>query len=132
MHCLPNETGFEIASEISLATSCCSAMSSIISCTWSTSLRRKTITFILHENYVVKLIFYICWWAAFSASAAFFIVVRTAVLVLALSRASRCISIVDKVPSICCNCFSYRFFLFSAWSAAIEYKFNTINQWLRR
>lgn len=59
-----------------------------------------------------------CWWAAFSASAALFIVVNTAVFVFAPSNASRCISIVDKVPSICCNCFSYRFFRLSAWIAA--------------
>jgi len=38
------------------------------------------------------------WWAVLRASAAFFIVVKTAVFVLALSKASRCISMVDRVP----------------------------------
>lgn len=87
-----------------MATSCCSAMSSIMSCTWSTSM-------------------FLC--AAFSASAAFFIVVSTCVLVLALSSASRCISMVDRVPSICCSCFSYRFLRFSAWMAADGWRTTT-------
>lgn len=37
----PKPTGFEMASEISLAISCCSWISSIISCTWSISLNGK-------------------------------------------------------------------------------------------
>ena len=45
--------------------------------------------------------------AVFNALAASFIVLSTAVLVFAPSNASLCISIVDKVPSICCSCLSY-------------------------
>uniref|UniRef100_A0A2M4D2M7 Uncharacterized protein n=1 Tax=Anopheles darlingi TaxID=43151 RepID=A0A2M4D2M7_ANODA len=45
-------------------------------------------------------------------------VLSTSAFVFAFSSASRCISIVDRVPSICCSCFSYRFFRFSAWIAA--------------
>ena len=45
--------------------------------------------------------------AFLSALAASFMVVRTAVLVFAPSRASLCISMVDRVPSICCSWPSY-------------------------
>lgn len=58
--------------------------------------------------------------AVLSASAASFIVFRTAVFVFALSSASLCISIVDRVPSICCNCFSYFFFRLRAAMATVE------------
>lgn len=60
--------------------------------------------------------------AALRASEAIFIVVKTLVFVFALSSASLCISIVDSVPSICCNCFSYRFFRFNAAIAAVKSK----------
>jgi hypothetical protein len=46
-------------------------------------------------------------------------VLRTAVFVLAPSKASLCTSIVLRVPSICWSCFSYRFFLLRAWIAAV-------------
>ena len=59
-----------------------------------------------------------CWWADFSAFAAYDIFLRTSVLVLAFSKASLWNSMVDKVPSICCSCFSSLFFLFKAIKAA--------------
>jgi hypothetical protein len=34
------------------------------------------------------------------------------------------------VPSICCSCFSYRFFLFKAWMAANLYKFKITVIWI--
>ena len=96
-------TGLEMASEISLATSCCSAMSSIISWTWRTlcckapTIGNDKSTLSTSRSAL----------AFFKALAASFIVLSTAVLVLAPSRASLCISIVDKVPSICWSCLSY-------------------------
>lgn len=66
--------------------------------------------------------------ACLSASEAIFIVVNTLVFVFALSRASLCISIVDNVPSICCSCFSYRFFRFNAAIAAENQNFRLIKR----
>lgn len=60
---------------------------------------------------------HMCLCAALRALAASFIVCRTLVLVLADSRASRCISIVLSVPSICCSCLSYLFLRFRACRA---------------
>lgn len=57
-------------------------------------------------------------WAACMARAARPMLRSTSVLVCAFSRASRWNSTVDRVPSICDSCFSSRFFLFSACSAA--------------
>ena len=53
-------------------------------------------------------------WALFKAFEATPITFRTSVFVLAFSNASLWNSIVDRVPSICCNCFSYLFFLLRA------------------
>ncbi|MPC20182.1 hypothetical protein E2C01_013113 [Portunus trituberculatus] len=63
---------------------------------------------------------YMCLCAALRALAALLMVSRTLVLVLADSRASRCISIVLSVPSICCSCLSYRFLRFKACRATVE------------
>ena len=64
-----------------------------------------------------------CWWADLRALAAYDMFLRTSVLVLAFSSASRWNSIVDSVPSICCSCFSSRFFLFNAINAAMNQKY---------
>lgn len=49
---------------------------------------------------------YMFLWAPLSALAASPITLSTSVFVLAFCNASRWNSIVDSVPSICCNCFS--------------------------
>ena len=67
---------------------------------------------------ILPLLTYRLLWVSFKALAATPMTLRTSVLVEAFSSASRWNSMVERVPSICWSCFSYRFLRFRACRAA--------------
>lgn len=121
----PPPIGDEIKSDISLDTCNCSATSSIMSWIWSIFLKVTQI-FVNFQSFtlIVDCSTYKSFWTAFIASDACFIVVMVAAFVFAPSSASRCISIIESVPSVCLSCFSNRFFRFNALIAALWKKKN--------